>query len=120
MSHQYVPLPQGAPKPPWVNQRAAVRYQCAPATPGRIACVEDREFHRAWVLDLSTKGIGLELSRALPVGALVVVQLRSQVNNKLYELPAQVMHATPKLGGEFVVGCALITRLSDEDLDALL
>ena len=120
MSHQYVPVPTGAPKSPWINQRATVRYQCAPATPGRIASAADREFQRAWVLDLSTKGIGLEVARPLVVGTLVVVQLKGAANSKTYELPAHVVHTTPKTTGDFVVGCALVTRLTDDDLDALL
>src|SRR5207302_11086870 len=75
VSYQFVPLPKAA-KSPWINQRATVRYQCAPATAGRVACAEDCEFQRAWVLDLSSKGIGLELARALPIGTLIIVQLK--------------------------------------------
>ena len=119
MSYQFVPLPKAA-KSPWINQRATVRYQCAPATAGRVAGADDREFQRAWVLDLSSKGIGLELARALPIGTLVIVQLKGPDSAKTYELPAHVIHSTPKPTGDFVIGCELVSRLSNEDLEALL
>jgi hypothetical protein len=119
VSYQFVPLPKAA-KSPWINQRATIRYQCAPATAGRVAVAEDREFQRAWVLDLSSKGIGLELTRTLPIGTLVIVQLKGAHNGKIYEFPAHVIHATPTPTGDYIIGCELVTRLSDEDLEALL
>lgn len=118
MSYQHVVF--GAEQKAWVNHRAVVRYQCAPATPGQIIVLEDREYQCGWVLDLSTAGIGLELSRPVPVGSLAAVRLKSPKNGKLYELTAEVIHSTPKLSGEYIVGCKFITPLAKEDLEALL
>ena len=66
---------------------------------------------------LEEAALAMQRSR---VGTLVVVQLKGAANSKTYELPAQVVHATPKATGDFIVGCALVTRLTNEDLDALL
>jgi hypothetical protein len=101
------------------NHRATVRYQCAPATSGRVVLDGDFEFQRAWVLDLSTRGVGLYMPRAVRTGTALVIQLKSS-NEKLYELPARVVHATEMPAGDFRVGCEFTTGLSNEDLDALL
>ncbi len=121
MSYQYFPLETGNEKKVhWVDHRATVRYQCPPATPGRVILVADQEYQRAWVQNLSLAGIALQILRPLPVGTYVVIQLRSPVTKKRYELGACVVHSTPRPNGEWVVGCELQVRLTEEDLDALL
>ena len=116
------PVPQQdiVRKPSTRNRRATVRYRCAPATPGRIFVSEDLEFQRAWLLNLSTGGIGLQLARSLDVGFLLTIQIRSQVSKKLYELPAQVAHSEEQSGGEWSIGCEFLTPLTIEELDDLL
>ncbi len=102
------------------NQRATVRYQCAPATPGRVVLAADYEFQRAWVLDLSTQGVGLSMSRPVNPGTTLSIRLKSSTEHKIYDLPAHVIHATPMPAGDFRVGCRLERALTAEDLDALL
>jgi hypothetical protein len=102
------------------NRRATVRYLCAPATPGRLVVVEKQEMQRAWVLDLSLTGVGLLLSRPLDAGLLVVVRLRSSDGGKVFELPAHVARSTKQASGDWTVGCELVTRLTPDELDALL
>jgi hypothetical protein len=120
VSYSHVTRKSGTLSRPWINHRATVRYQCPPATSGKVALRKDQEFQQAWVLDLSTGGIGLELGRPIPIGTHVVVQLKSSTTRKKYELHAQVARCKPKPTGEFIVGCELLTALSEEDLDALL
>jgi hypothetical protein len=117
MSFQYSALQAGAAGTR--NQRATVRYQCAPATSGRIVVTGDFEFQRAWVLDLSTRGVGLFMSRPVKTGVALVIQLKS-ASQKTYELSARVVHATEMPTGDFRIGCEFTTGLSDDDLDALL
>ena len=121
MSQQDVPA-QGQGAPPAgasTNRRASVRYLCAPATPGRVAAVETQEFLRAWVLDLSVRGVGLLVSRVIPAGQAVHVVLKTAAG-KSFELPARVARATQQGGDDWIIGCELLDRLSDDDLDALL
>ena len=119
MSFQYSALRAGQTGP-HTNRRATVRYQCAPATPGRVALSTDFEFQRAWVLDLSANGVGLYMSRPLKAGATLVIQLKASSLQKIYELSARVVHATALPAGDFRIGCEFMSGLSDEDLDALL
>lgn len=121
MSFRHVPL-QESPAPEKVssNRRATVRYHCAPATPGRVVLAEKLEMQRAWVLDLSLGGVGLLLGRPLAPGQHVVIRLKATGSEKVHELSAGVVHATREPGGEYVVGCRLDTRLTAEELEALL
>ena len=105
VSEQIVPLESGeVTKSPWANHRATVRYQCPPAMPGRVILIQDQEFQRAWIQDLSLGGVGLNMNRPLPLGTFIIVQVKSPVTKKLYELAARVAHATPRPNGEWLVG----------------
>lgn len=101
-----------------VNRRATVRYRCAPATPGKIIRTDDHELQRAWVLDVSSNGVGLEAVRPVELGAFVLVQLKSET--RAYQLPAHVAHCTQKQTGEWIIGCELVQRITDSELEDLL
>ncbi|HYV40135.1 MAG TPA: PilZ domain-containing protein [Gemmataceae bacterium] len=121
MSYQYVALPgePGTLKRPSANQRVYVRYQCAPASAGRLK-LEGQEWQRAWVLDLCLSGVGLLISRSVEVGLEVVIHLAAAAEKKILELPARVCHATLQPDGDWVVGCEFVSKLTDDLLDALL
>jgi hypothetical protein len=122
MSFQYVPLQDNvsAQKRTPTNRRAYVRYQCGPATPGRLMVVEGHEWQRAWIIDLSLGGAGLLLSRSLEPGLTLVLHMRSTSQSKTYELPAHVAHASRQPDGDWVIGCEFEQQLTDDLLDALL
>ena len=119
MSSQYMPLDGGVPKQR-ANQRALVRYQCAPATPGRVLMSGDHELQNGWVLDLSLKGVGLLLPQGIDSGTFLVIQIKSISGNKTYSLPAHVAHSTQQSTGDWLVGCELVKPLNHEELDDLL
>jgi c-di-GMP-binding flagellar brake protein YcgR len=102
------------------NRRATVRYQCPPATSGKVYCGEALEFQQAWVLDLSMGGMGLLLARPLQAGALLNIQIKILSPKKLFQLSARVVHATAQPNGDWLVGCEFDQKLTGEDLDALL
>jgi len=122
MSFQYMPLvaEQTPPKRSSSNRRAAVRYQCGPATPGKLLLVDGQEWQRAWVLDLSLTGIGILLSRPLEAGLQVMVVLKSATTKAHFEVPARVCHSSRQPDGDWIVGCEFNVRLTDDELDALL
>lgn len=104
----------------WVNHRATVRYQCAPAFVGRLLVAGDQEYQRGWLQDLSLGGLGILLRRALPVRVPVVIRLKSSTSDKTYDLPARVVHSTQLANGDYLVGCEFVQSLTNEDLDQLL
>jgi hypothetical protein len=121
MSFQYVALATNtsAKRAP-ANRRAFVRYQCGPATPGRVAVAGVEEWQPTWVLDLSLGGVGLLLSRPLESGLVLTLHLRSDSQNITYEFPARTCHVSRQPDGDWVVGCQFEQPLTDEVLDALL
>ncbi len=120
MSQASVPQ-EGMVKPTSrTNRRAAIRYRCAPATVGKVLSSDDQELQRAWILDLSRTGIGMELSRPLKPGQLVVITIRSNDATNLHELSALVKHCNAVPQGAWYVGCELMVGLSPEELEQFL
>ena len=66
------------------NRRGVIRYRCAPATVGKVISTEDQEFQRAWVLDFSLKGVGMQLSRPLEPGRLIILSIKSNDGSKIF------------------------------------
>jgi hypothetical protein len=102
------------------NRRATIRYRCAPATVGKVFSSNDHEFQRAWVLDLSLTGIGMQLTRPLEPGQLIIIAIRGNFDATMHDLSARVMHCSPVPQGDWFVGCELAATLTPEDLDQLL
>jgi hypothetical protein len=122
MSYQYLAYTDKVPLPKhsWSNRRAFVRYQCGPATPGRVLVADVQEWQRAWIIDLSLGGVGLLLSRPLEMGLDLVLHLRSDSQKRKFELTARVAHASRQPDGDWVIGCEFLQPVTDDVLDALL
>jgi hypothetical protein len=110
---------KGPVKRLYSNRRGAVRYQCAPATPGQVR-LGGEQWQRAWVLDLSLTGVGLLLAKTIESGTEIVVHLRNATRDKVFQVPARVCHATRQPDGDWLVGCEFIGKLTDDQLDVLL
>jgi len=102
------------------NRRAAIRYRCAPATVGRVISTEDREFQRAWIIDLSLSGVGMQLARPLTPGQHVTLLMRSNDGAESFELSATVTHCDRAPHCDWHVGCEFTTLLTPDELDRLL
>lgn len=102
------------------NRRASIRYRCAPATIGKIFAADDQEFQRAWIINLSLSGIGIQIGRPIDAGRIVIVTMKTNDGAKTIEMPALVMHCSALPQGEWYIGCQLTTHLSPEELDQLL
>jgi PilZ domain-containing protein len=100
--------------------RSGVRYRCALATLGHVLFPDSGESQNAWVFNMSRKGIGLNLGRALEPETPLVIKLKSPVNEKFIKVPARVIHATPEADGTWRIGCELLEHLTPELLDELL
>jgi hypothetical protein len=104
----------------WIKRRAEPRYQCGPATSGRVTGQVGVPPRRVWVLNLSLGGAGLLSDQPLDADTLLVLQLRSNSQDRVYDLPARVVHSTRQVSGDWLVGCEFCERLNGDDLDALL
>lgn len=120
MSQTSVPQEGGPKLSRRSNQRATIRYRCAPATIGKVFMSDDQEFQRACIINLSLKGIGLQLARRLELGQFILVSMRSNDGTQVYEVSAQVAHCSLLPHGDWYVGCELTLALTHDDLDQLL
>jgi hypothetical protein len=89
-------------------------------TAGSLRAYKDSEIRHAWVLNLSTSGIGLLLETAIEPGTQLVIGIKNTKPGTFFDLLARVTHCTPQNSGEWLVGCELEKKLSQDDLEALL
>lgn len=113
-------VPHDGTRPAQRNQRATVRYRCAPATAGKVYTSDDVEFQRAWVLNLSLGGVGLHVSKPLHPGLFITIQLKNAHGTRTYQMSGHVAHATQEAGGDWIIGCEFLNPLSREELDDIL
>jgi hypothetical protein len=104
----------------WIKRRAEARYHCGPATAGRLVMQGESAARRTWILNLSTTGVGLLLDEPLEADTLLVIHLKSATTGATFQLPARVVHATVQPSGDWLVGCELAEKLSQDDLEVLL
>jgi hypothetical protein len=104
----------------WIKRRIEPRYQCGPATAGRVADRRNQNPKRVWVLNLSQSGAGLLMSQPLDAGTLIVIHLKSASQDRFFELAARVIHSTAQVNGDWLVGCEFADKLSPDDLETLL
>lgn len=99
------------------DRRARVRY----AVLLDVSCqpVGAQKSDYTWagkVRDISTHGIGLLLRRRFERGAILSIDVQGAGDLPSRTLLARVVHAQPQPQGYWVVGCALATPLSEDDL----
>ncbi|MCI0378373.1 MAG: PilZ domain-containing protein [Gemmataceae bacterium] len=120
MASSLFPVPEILKKHGWKNQRASVRYRCAPATAGKVYLEDSAPFLHAWVVNLSESGLALAIERPLEAGLLLNIQMKSAGSDNLVQLAAHVAHSTQQSKSEWLIGCEFLTPLSKEQLDKLL
>ena len=103
-----------------MRRRGAERYRCALATAGKLLFPGTGETKTAWLNNLSTTGIGLNLPRPLAAGLEFLMQVRTDGLSEPIRLAARVVHSTAEVDGTWRVGCAFHEPLSDELLESLL
>jgi hypothetical protein len=120
MSEPHIPLPdEPTSEPALAERRAAPRYECdLPATSEALGSDGSRaEISR--ILNISATGIGLLSKTQVKPGSILVIKLQS-ANLKLSRpLPVRVMHATVQ-DGEWLLGCAFVRKVNEDDLQGLL
>jgi hypothetical protein len=111
--------PSTEPAAAVVRHRVLARYPCY----GRpmIRLLERPSFKclMAMVHNFSGRGLGLIFHRPLEPGAVLALQLRRRFHGLSRIVSVRVVHATPQADGNYLIGCELNTRLSDEELELL-
>jgi len=101
---EFIPK-QSRESSPQAERRTAERSLCRQDPPFRLIIARRYECQWAQGWDVSADGISFLVSTQLEPGALVFVRLRDQENAAPLTLLAEVMHATARPDGRWLVGC---------------
>jgi hypothetical protein len=102
------------------ERRAVPRYSCRQSLRVRLPSLWICWRWRATVWNLSTRGIGLQLGKRVPLGTVFEVPLKTEHAGLAEILSVRVVHATRQPEGLWLIGCTLTTELTEQQLVALL
>jgi hypothetical protein len=102
------------------ERRAFVRYPCDLETSCHPLTSGSGPEWAGQISDLSRGGVGLILNRRFELKTLLAIELHGRTGQFARRVFGRVVHVKRREDGSWLMGCALTTELSDEDLDALL
>jgi serine/threonine protein kinase len=101
------------------ERRAAIRYACRQ---GGVCLVVGASGQKSWegeVRDISVGGLGLVLGRRFEPGTDLTVGWDQQAKDVPQTVLARVVRAESQLPSQWLLGCQLTRRLSDQEVRAL-
>jgi PilZ domain len=104
--------------PPREERRVALRFPTSLQTavlPVRRPAEPEAPW-QARVRDVSAYGLALMLPHPVEPSTVLTADLESPEQGVVRNVLARVVHVTAREPGQWVVGCALISEMSDEDL----
>ena len=114
-----VALNKTGPTAPKVERRASIRLQCDAKGHCQSVSLQRESAWEARVRDISCNGIGLLLSRRFERGTLLTIELAETTTGQTRLLLARVVHATAQPEGNWLLGCALTTSLTGDEVQLL-
>jgi hypothetical protein len=112
--------PEPEPALTEAERRAAPRFPCNLVTTGHVLGPRGNISWVARVANISTQGVGLVFRSRVKPGTVLVITLQG-ANHKLSRpLPVRVMHVRQESPDTWLLGCAFVRRVNEEDLHALL
>ena len=99
-----------------VEKRAEPRYRCPRLVRVRRVTVPESSFRLSIVQDVSTHGIGLLLTDAVPPDTMLEIEMQGR---SVVKRIARVVHSTKQANG-WLVGCTLNQSMSDGELERLM
>ena len=102
------------------ERRSAQRFPCNLVTTGHVLGPRGNISWVATVANISTHGVALLYRSRVKPGTVLVITLQG-ANHKLSRpLPVRVMHVRQEGPDAWLLGCAFVRRVNEEDLHALL
>ncbi len=120
MSEQTATLQASLSTQSKVERRATVRYGCDLDSRCRRITTGEKDFWLARILNISAAGIGLLVSRRFELGTLLAVTLQGNDETSLHTVMARVANVRSEAANRWILGCAFTTRLSEEEILALV
>ncbi|SRR5581483_3581515 len=101
------------------ERRASVRFQSNAKGHCQSLSLQRESAWEAVVRDISCTGIGLSLPRRFERGTLLTIELTDTTGGQTHLLLARVVHSTAQPEGNWLVGCALTSSLTDDEVQLL-
>jgi hypothetical protein len=107
---------------PRIECRVRPRHACnLEASCQPVAARGDDDLHwHGTICDISAGGVGLILKHRFVPGTELVIELRAGADYPEQTLLARVRHATPLPAGHWLLGCAFLSELRDDEVQSLL
>ncbi len=103
---------------PTTERRVTVRFDSTQETPCHYATTDQIECRWARVRDISTGGLGLIMDCSLETGKRLIVELPTR-NLTPQGISATVIYNIDNGNGTWVMGCAFVKPLAEQELSAL-
>jgi hypothetical protein len=103
-----------------IERRGTPRFECNLQTTGHILGPRGGNTWVATVTNISATGIALLHRCRVKPGTVLVITLQSKSQKLSRPMPVRVMHATPKDDGHWLLGCAFVRKICEEDLQTLI
>src|SRR5271165_2235424 len=94
------------------ERRASERYPREGSATWLTVSEEKSGLPWAAVRDISLSGIGLIVKQPLQAGSVLVITLHNHDLRLARMVPIRVMHATPTAGGDWILGCQFVRKLT--------
>jgi c-di-GMP-binding flagellar brake protein YcgR len=111
-SHAAAALAEEEERRVWVRRHVSIETRVTPASG------EDETGLSARILDVSSGGVKIQLSRSFEAGDLLTLELPAAAGSPLVTVLACVAHSRATDEGEWIVGCRFSAELSEADLAA--
>jgi hypothetical protein len=102
------------------DQRVWMRFACDLRACYRVVRVTERLSAPARVVDISPRGVALQVDRAIQPGTVLSVDLQSTDSKSKLRIFACVVRVKELKAGEWTLGCNFIREIHDRELNALL
>lgn len=103
-----------------LKRRQARRFRCGLATLGRVQFPGKDKTADAFVYNLSTSGIGLNMAEPLGSGTIIVIRIRVADEHQPHQFNARVVHSTQEVDRTWRVGCEFGEPLDPDLLEKIL
>jgi hypothetical protein len=109
-------------QPPGVGteRRAAERFSCLLESSYQLVGAGPEDARPAQVRNISTTGVALLLHRPVEPGTALSLELSRADGTTGRRLIARAVHLKPQSRTEWLIGCALVTQLTERELQELL
>src|SRR5262245_41650813 len=88
----------------WLDRRAALRFAINPQTTSHLVAAVGEAFWPAYVADISTRGIALQVRRKFEPGRSVLLELANGVRIFSLALLMQIRHVHQESEGVWMIG----------------